>query len=696
MEVVIIEIKQNSKLLQDIIDLGDRNKDTLGLLPHAAYEEAANQGHILIAVTPNQECVGYLLYRIVKTKRRAAITHLCVDKEFRGNGIGRKLVEYLAYSTHDLLGISLFCKRGYDSHNFWPYIGFQYVGEKLGRGKNRDILTHYWYDHNHPSILTLIDKKKIESKTMEAVIDTNIFVFLFENPDHPLLADWLLEDLALCVTPELYNEINRDDRGNRRREMLRYARSFPKITANETEVQQVFELVRPYFPEQLRIQDKSDIKQIAYTIASGADFFVTRDRRLVEQLGNVLLNDFGLSIVADDDLIIYIDEFLKEVTYQPQRLAGSPIYIKRVSSRQSDFLAEVFHRQTGEKKSIFRAKLSKYLAYPNKYKTLVVTVSKQEPLALIILHQKSSHMVEIPLMRTVEGPLSSSLESEVLSWATEQAVNEGKILVLVTDDNFIARNKQVLEENSFTICKKGGIKINLKGIYSVSEIESFLKKDGTYKETAKPAIDEIKQKLTDAITIGTPQKWIEVEQSLWPAKIANIDIPTFVIPIQPTWAIDLFDYELGKRTLFGSDPSLIFRMENIYYRSANTRLPSAPSRVLWYISKGKLNRSFRVMAVRACSYVEETIIGSPKELFKQFNNLGVYRWQDVLAAARNDPKKNILAFRFSRTELFDNPVPLKEYKKITGRRSPPNSPQSITDEEFIEIYKRGIQSHSGK
>jgi hypothetical protein len=97
------------------------------------------------------------------------------------------------------------------------------------------------------------------------------------------------------------------------------------------------------------------------------------------------------------------------------------------------------------------------------------------------------------------------------------------------------------------------------------------------------------------------------------------------------------------------------------------------------------------MAVRACAYVEETIIGPPKDLFKEFSELGVYRWQNVLGAADNDPNKEILAFRFSRAELFDKPVLLRHLMQITGRRSAPISPQSISSEAFAEIYERGTR-----
>lgn len=127
MDVSIFEIDDDSKYLQKVIRLGDANKDTLGFLPHEAFKEAARQRKILVAITPTGTCVGYILYRVVKTKRIAAITHLCVDVQYRGNGIAQQLVEHLKQVTRDLRGISLFCKRDYQSNNFWPNVGFTYI-----------------------------------------------------------------------------------------------------------------------------------------------------------------------------------------------------------------------------------------------------------------------------------------------------------------------------------------------------------------------------------------------------------------------------------------------------------------------------------------------------------------------------------------------------------------------------------------
>ncbi len=161
---------------------------------------AARHNQIMVAVTQDDQFAGYILFRIVKSKSRAAITHLCVKRSLIGHGAARHLVDALIEHTKELRGISLFCRRDYESNKFWSYIGFVYQGEKEGRGRDRMPLTHYWYDHKHPDLFSLVNDQIIESRSVKAVIDANIFYSLFEDSEHPLLADWLFEDLALCIT----------------------------------------------------------------------------------------------------------------------------------------------------------------------------------------------------------------------------------------------------------------------------------------------------------------------------------------------------------------------------------------------------------------------------------------------------------------------------------------------------------------
>ena len=151
-----------------------------------------------------------------------------------------------------------------------------------------------------------------------------------------------------------------------------------------------------------------------------------------------------------------------------------------------------------------------------------------------------------------------------------------------------------------------------------------------------------------------------IEQAIFPGKITDSLVPNFIIPIKPWWAKDLFDGELAEQVLWGANNILVLRRELVYYRS---RMASggleAPGRILWYVSqdKGFKKANVTLSAIRACSYIDEIIIDTPKSLYKKFKRLGIYEFDDLVAVSKGQDKE-LMAIRFSNTELFKKPIGL--------------------------------------
>ena len=86
-------IDQNSPYLETVINLGDANNKTLGFFPKGAFIEHAAKKTIIVAISPQKECIGYLLYATSKMYNRVTIVHLCISKSWRKKGIPQKLVD---------------------------------------------------------------------------------------------------------------------------------------------------------------------------------------------------------------------------------------------------------------------------------------------------------------------------------------------------------------------------------------------------------------------------------------------------------------------------------------------------------------------------------------------------------------------------------------------------------------------------
>ena len=94
------------------------------------------------------------------------------------------------------------------------------------------------------------------------------------------------------------------------------------------------------------------------------------------------------------------------------------------------------------------------------------------------------------------------------------------------------------------------------------------------------------------------------------------------------------------------------------------------------------------MAIKACSHLEEVIVGKPKELFRQFQRLGIFEWRDIYATADHDITNDLVAFRFRMTERFEKPVGMDVLNSL-GIRGPFMSPRRVSDSQFAAIYRSG-------
>ncbi len=151
----------------------------------------------------------------------------------------------------------------------------------------------------------------------------------------------------------------------------------------------------------------------------------------------------------------------------------------------------------------------------------------------------------------------------------------------------------------------------------------------------------------------------------------------------------LFDYKLARQDLFGVDPSLLFNIENVYYRACKPQIIKAPGRILWYVTKGD-GQASGLMSITACSYVNEVAVDKPKKLFKKNKNLGIYRWPDVYEVAHKNIEKNVMAFKFDFTEQFQKNIKKQKINDIWNENKNcdffPRAPIEISQELFHRFY----------
>lgn len=692
----VIPIDQNSPYLSDVKKLWRINSSTLGFFPDGAFIEYSSRRHILVALTPEEKCAGYLLYRISGNK--IFIVHLCVDSTLRGKGIAKLLIDYLKDNTNEYWGIGLRCRRDYEASKIWPALNFVPLSDSPGRSITGQNLTYWWFDHGHQTLFTEAEKQSLESKLI-TVIDANVFFDLentlttVENEESKsLLADWLKGSIELCVTNELFVEINRHPDKDVRHHQRKFTRKFRILKSDQNRYESSLAKLKTIFTAAKKLSDKSDLRQLAFAISADAQFFITLDTNILKH-SDKIYEDFAINVIRPSELIIRLDELIRDAEYKPIRLAGSLIYINLIKSKQIKALDTFRCSEQGETIRDFKKQINYFLSNPTTMETLFISDMEQKPLALIV-NQKKGNKLEVPMIRLTKGSLSATLARHLILKTMRIAADEGRMLTIITDPFLTDEVIKAAQDCAFIKSGDNLLKFNIPSINTAKKMRETIENFYSQYPSERIHLENLSKALSSACLQKDTQSLFNIEKNIWPAKIIDIDIPSFIIPIKPEWALHLFDETLANQLLFGALPELSLSFENVYYRAKHPRIVSSPARILWYVSKAK--RYPGSMHVRSCSYLDECIIDTPKNLFRRFRRLGVYNWKDILNVANGNFDKEIMALLFRYTELFKDPISWKSLQEILlseeGNTSQIQSPVQISSKCFARLYRLGITS----
>ncbi|QSJ20850.1 GNAT family N-acetyltransferase [Nostoc sp. UHCC 0702] len=699
-------IDNHSPHLATVIKLGRANSKTLGYFPKGAFEEHAALRHILVALDSEGGCVGYLLYQY--SQEWFKITHLCTHPSCRDKGVAKQLVNHLKPITKSSRGIKLKCRRDYNLQGMWSRFGFIATCDVEAKAKNKK-LTVWVLEHNPLPLFSTMIQQQLESKLC-AMIAPDIFLDLYTEKNNEsidseeeniLLADWVQTELNLCINDEIFNQINRIDNSRERESQHHFAESFTCLPCDNQRLEENLNLFQELIIKHKFVIHEYNLRYIARSITSESHVFLSRNKELLD-LADIIYENFKLSVIHPEELINRLDELRNKPDYQPVRFSGTTLEQIQVKRGQEDFLSNYFYNsKLGENKTEFQQKLRRYLAGHDKFECVLLRESDNKPLALIVYGKQKKHELEIPIIRVGNHNLSSTLARHIIFKSILKSASEQRYFTRITDDYSENTVMEAIQEDAFVKGKNGWLKANLSVVKTFSELSQYLTNLADNFGDEYNFIQELANNINNENILINAQSSVDIERFIFPAKITDSEITTFIIPIQPRWASYLFfDEHLGNQMLalpgFGSKPELAFNREAVYYRAIkNSRGLNAPCRILWYVSQtqneGKGKGFQDVGYIGACSYVDEVVIGKSKELYRRFQRLGVYHERNVEDIGK-DKNGDIMAIRFSDTELFKNRVYFQELQQVIKKNnlSLP-SPYKITNELFIKLYNLGIR-----
>lgn len=685
-EVRLLHIS-DTNLLDQVVELADDNRGSLGFMPAQAFGPFARSGNIIVAVQ-GAKLLGYLLFRRVKTKYSAAITHLCVREIARGQQLPRQLFDFLREQVKGVSAITLKCRRDYTFANkMWNRLGFIPRDEVTGRSLDGKPLTRWYYLFN--TQLELFKAQEDDDK-LRVVIDANVFYDLCGAKDatepkeaYSLLADWLLDDISLCVTDEIYHEINRNQNRAVREANRKQVRKFEELRYDKPSRDSTLADIKTIIQRSDSERNKSDLTHLANAIAAKARYFITQDVAVIEQ-GEALFDRYGLLVRRPVDLVVDIDELKNNNKYVESRFVEHKTSFAPIKSRDITALTQDFIYHEGrEKLNELRTKLRTFVASPERYQAEVWKANKSE----VVQHAMTVWSVErggmdVALLRC--KPNHSRLVERKLKDLILNAAGRGLTYVKVSDQYISDTVRKALTEYSFfrDTSDDCWYRFLASGIRSLDYLTAHL---GDQLRQAGDLPESLHQVFIAGET--DTRSLFNAEKCLWPIKLASAKVPCYIVPIQHRWARNLFDERMSKADIFGFDATLLFSRRNVYYRAAAPRLPQI-GRILWYVSKSKGGQQYGEL--RAASYVEVVTIASAKSLFRKYEGLGVYKWNDIITLAKGNAQAPILCFEFADTELLSTPMSFGDVQKnlvADGRK--PNQlvgPIEISHELYMKLY----------
>lgn len=669
-------------LFSQVMELGDSRRNRVGFLPKAAFESYAEDSTILVMEHQGQ-AVGYACYALPGLRVR--LIHLCVRSGYEGMGIARALVKEISSRHRERQGISAKCRLYPGIEKVWRGLGFTAVGQVTGRGRDRVKLTCWWRDHGHPTLFTPKPFIPEREPVLRVAIDLNVFCDLFVDAvrsgaerSHLLQADHVTAQIEILVTSELTRELDRvQDQDDRRRlqDHLQSSGLSPvsvDLATVERNYATLLDHVRRDHAEMpVTDSDESDLRHVAEVAASDISVLVTRDEPLIQRVGPAAAECFGVQIAAPEHVLVHLDELANAQHYRAQRLQGTSYETIRAGSASEKELLCFRNSPSGESEKELRDRIREL-----QRKSVPIWVIKDHSGAPVAAYATDTQgaVLGVPLLRIATTPLAETLCMQLLFLLREHCRQSGQTVLRITDPKLSALVRRIAEFDGFR---------SIGECMCCLVIHACGPSDAVELAVGAAAAESGISEFLPVLPRLPAQRAAELERLFWPLKITDSHLPSWVMPIRPTWASRLFN---SPESLEPRADKLGISREHVYYNSGHPPL-DAPARILWYRS-GRQHGGGQLFA---CSRLEQVLHGDPDQLHKRFSYLGVLGIDDVREVASRGGE--VQALRFADTELFPRPVSLDTYRGISGHNAETFAgARRVSASVFAALYCRAHES----
>lgn len=635
-----------------IQELADKNSSTLGFIPAQAYSQFAQERKIYCAISQDK-VIGYVLFRHNRRMNKVVLVHVCIEPSFRKTGLACQLIDTVVNEYPLVRLVEARCRRDYGLDAFWKNAGFHVAGECPGRSQEGSILTIWQRQIQTFDLLSMAQEAEAADK-LTAVLDTTIVIELCDEQNGAsscLEDDTISEYVTYLVTPECADEINKKNDIVIRKKHLEFANRYPKTQVKDTFVSTLASLYEQFDAEHAH---EVDVRHLAHCIDNDIDVFVTNDRWVCNQR-EAFREQYQLDILHPEELFASIEERFDTQSYLSETLTGSEFIECRLSFEDLQNAAELSVKSQMGKKA-FELWLRGTLT--NQAEDVYLIKQQQVIVGLYVLKYASdyteiTHIVlsDKKVKPSLQRVMSESIVERIINKCAEKA---GVCTALYVSNNAVQNNAFAISTNRFWKVAAGHVRLILNGVLTIEKAFEYIE---AHLSLLPFVNEQERERIISACQILVLRKPVDFEMILSPVILSDLDIETWIVPIQPKYAVRLFDGELAN-----ANPSFLpnvhdfaaLSTQNSYYTKAK-RSFSTPCRIMWYVCYDKKYTSSG--SVRAVSTMLSAEIGTKKDLFSKHKKYGVLDWEEIKELKADD---KLGVFSFENTRYLVHPVAYKQ------------------------------------
>jgi hypothetical protein len=372
------------------------------------------------------------------------------------------------------------------------------------------------------------------------MLDLNVFADLEssyqrseQRESGALTGDWLADQVDLVVSSELAAEIARHPDPAERERQLRASHRYLTVRtedrALDTAASQITDLVRKGGGTDLSADpgDVSDVRHLAAAWLSGTTVIATRDERFINWSA-AIAGTTGVRVMRPSDVVLQLDELAQAQEYRPAQLEDTQYELAPVRSRQESDVLPFMHDGKGERKSGYLAMIRGLLTDGPRWNRLILRDPRGEPVAFVVTGIDDVQLI-VPVLRVRPHRLEETVIRQLLFYLRKQACAAGRNVIRITDPALADSAERAVREEGLIRDQASWIGFTVQACGTAKAVDTQLSRAAA---AAGLQVSPLREGLS-----ATAADW---ERTLWPAKITDSALPSFLVPIMPRWSAELF------------------------------------------------------------------------------------------------------------------------------------------------------------